>query len=200
MAPGPHGPSSESCRAPSAGPGHPPADRGLPDPRRAGRRARGESRAEVLATGELRGLTEDHPNVAETTIGQDAAGDGGARGVSRRARLAVGPEDGVVRDELRSSTTSMSPPSPDAHTGGSPSIGALKVPSDATSRSRPGRSETRSRPSGRNATAQGLSSPEATVTCSQALHVETSHHFGRCPDAKRPQQRQGGKDPAWATT
>src|SRR5262249_12334774 len=64
----------------------------------------------------------------------------------------------------RSRTTSCRPPWPDARTAGTPASGGESLPSRATMRRRPGRSVTSMRPSGRNASPQGCSSPSATVS------------------------------------
>src|SRR5262245_39520198 len=64
----------------------------------------------------------------------------------------------------RSTMTSCSPPWPRANTCGTPSTGGERLPPLATMRMRPARSVTSMRPSGRNAIAQGLARPLATVS------------------------------------
>ena len=59
--------------------------------------------------------------------------------------------------------TSSNPPWPDAKTSGTPFNGCDNCPSVVTRRIRPGRSVTSIRPSGRNASDQGLTSPLAIV-------------------------------------
>ena len=66
--------------------------------------------------------------------------------------------------KLRSSATSSMPACPCAETFGTPDSGADNFPSRLTMRMRPGRSVTSIRPSGRKASAQGYSSPWATVS------------------------------------
>ncbi len=68
--------------------------------------------------------------------------------------------------------TSSSPPCPSARTFGTPASGSDSFPLGSTIRSRPGRSVTRMRPSGRNASAHGCSSPRATVSTRNAPSIE----------------------------
>jgi hypothetical protein len=63
-----------------------------------------------------------------------------------------------------STTTSSSPHCPPVAIGGRPVSGSPRVPSAATMRSRPARSVTTIRPSGRKARPQGLTRPRAMVT------------------------------------
>jgi hypothetical protein len=66
--------------------------------------------------------------------------------------------------KLGSKATSSRPPCPPVSTSGTPASGADTLPLRSTMRSRPGRSVTIIRPSGRNSSAQGCSRPRATVS------------------------------------
>src|SRR5882757_6729307 len=86
----------------------------------------------------------------------------------------------------RSRMTSCNPPWPDARTSGTPFSGGESWPSGVTRRIRPGRSVTSMRPSGRNASAHGLTRPVATVWTSSCPADEANQAFSpRAPVAIR---------------
>src|ERR1043165_3170880 len=80
----------------------------------------------------------------------------------------------MVRFDAKSwsSTMSCSPPWPEARTAGTPVAGGDSLPSRVTTRRRPGRSVTSIRPSGRNASPHGWTSPRATVSTSSGPALE----------------------------